>query len=193
MGEKALQKKQYIVEKARDVFVENGFRCVTMKDIVEACGISRGGLYLYFSSTAEVFEEVLKKDEERMSAEFSEQQLKGASTADLLFLFLREQKKEILIKKDSLTVAKYEFSFVCREEGKSSALRRQFETEALVLEKLLERGNKNQEFYCESPREEAGNMMLTIEGMKICAGTMGISEKRVDREFMYMMKKVIKE
>lgn len=193
MGEKALQKKQYIVEKARNVFVEKGFKCVTMKDIVEACDISRGGLYLYFSSTEEIFEEVLKQDEEKMEAEFSQKNLQGASIADLLFVFLREQKKEILIKKDSLTVAKYEFSFVCRENGKTSVLRRQFETEALVLEKLLERGNKSQEFFCASPREEAGNMMLTIEGMKICASTMGISEKRVDREFMYMMKKVIQE
>jgi len=48
MGEKSVQKKRYIVEKARDVFMEKGFKKVTMKDIVEACDISRGGLYLYF-------------------------------------------------------------------------------------------------------------------------------------------------
>ena len=49
MGEKSVQKKRYIVEKARDVFMEKGFKKVTMKDIVEACDISRGGLYLYFA------------------------------------------------------------------------------------------------------------------------------------------------
>ena len=49
MGERSLQKKQFILEKAREVFVEKGFRSVTMKDIVDACEISRGGLYLYFS------------------------------------------------------------------------------------------------------------------------------------------------
>ena len=36
MGEKSVQKKRYIVEKARDVFMEKGFKKVTMKDIVEA-------------------------------------------------------------------------------------------------------------------------------------------------------------
>ncbi|WP_442950377.1 helix-turn-helix domain-containing protein [Paenibacillus sp. DMB20] len=30
-----------------------------MKDIVEECGISRGGLYKYFGSTREIFEELL--------------------------------------------------------------------------------------------------------------------------------------
>ena len=55
MGEKSVQKKRYIVEKARDVFMEKGFKKVTMKDIVEACDISRGGLYLYFESTSQIF------------------------------------------------------------------------------------------------------------------------------------------
>ena len=48
MGERSVQKKQLILEKAKEVFVEKGFRNVTMKDIVDACEISRGGLYLYF-------------------------------------------------------------------------------------------------------------------------------------------------
>ncbi len=46
MSEKSAQKKKYIVETARGVFTEKGYKNVTMKDIVEACGISRGGLYL---------------------------------------------------------------------------------------------------------------------------------------------------
>ena len=59
MGEKSVQKRQYILETARKVFAEKGFKRVTMKDIVEACDISRGGLYLYFGSTKEIFLEVL--------------------------------------------------------------------------------------------------------------------------------------
>ena len=61
MGEKSVQKKRYIVEKARDVFMEKGFKKVTMKDIVEACDISRGGLYLYFENTSQLFMEVLRR------------------------------------------------------------------------------------------------------------------------------------
>ena len=60
MGEKSVQKKRYILENARKVFMEKGFKKVTMKDIVEACEISRGGLYLYFESTNQIFLEVLK-------------------------------------------------------------------------------------------------------------------------------------
>ena len=64
MGEKSVQKKRYIVEKAREVFVEKGFKKVTMKDIVEACDISRGGLYLYFENTSQIFMEVLRMESE---------------------------------------------------------------------------------------------------------------------------------
>ena len=68
MGEKSVQKKRYIVEKAREVFVEKGFKKVTMKDIVEACDISRGGLYLYFENTSQIFMEVLRMESEEAAA-----------------------------------------------------------------------------------------------------------------------------
>ena len=72
MGEKSVQKKRYIVEKARDVFMEKGFKKVTMKDIVEACDISRGGLYLYFENTSQIFMEVLRMESEEADDVFSD-------------------------------------------------------------------------------------------------------------------------
>ena len=59
MGEKSERKKRLIVERARGVFAKKGYKAVTMKDIVEACEISRGGLYLYFNNTREIFEAVM--------------------------------------------------------------------------------------------------------------------------------------
>ena len=117
------------------------------------------------------------------------ERLKTASAAELLLLFFKEQKKEILKKKNNLTVAKYEYAFSCREERRTNNLKKDFETAALVLEKLLERGNESGEFTCMDPREEAGSIMFSIEGMKICARTMGISEKRVDRELLFLLKR----
>ena len=71
MGEKSVQKKRYILETARKVFVDKGFKRVTMKDIVEACDISRGGLYLYFDSTSQIFLEVIKMESEEADDVFS--------------------------------------------------------------------------------------------------------------------------
>ena len=91
MGEKSVQKKRYIVEKAREVFVEKGFKKVTMKDIVEACDISRGGLYLYFENTSQIFMEVLRMESEEADDVFSDSITEDATAADILLLFLKEQ------------------------------------------------------------------------------------------------------
>ena len=69
MSDKSVQKKKHILDTARKVFQEKGYKQVTMKDIVDACEISRGGLYLYFSSTAEIFEEILHQEEEESFGE----------------------------------------------------------------------------------------------------------------------------
>lgn len=186
MGEKSLQKKQYILETARKVFVEKGYKNVTMKDIVEACDISRGGLYLYFGSTEELLLEVLQKDAEEIDDVFSEGITEEDSAADILTLFLKEQKKELLRKKNNLTMAVYEYAFENKEK-KDQMIRRQFEAGVRVLEKLIESGIASGEFYCENPKGAANNIMYVLEGMKINSQTMGITEAMVDEQLLYIM------
>ena len=96
MGEKSEQKRKFILETARRVFVEKGFKNVTMKDIVEACKISRGGLYLYFENTSQIFLEVMKMESEEADDVFADSITEEATNADILFFFLQEQKKELL-------------------------------------------------------------------------------------------------
>ena len=186
MGEKSLQKKQYILETARKVFVEKGYKNVTMKDIVEACDISRGGLYLYFGSTEELLLEVRQKDAEEIDDVFSEGITEEDSAADILTLFLKEQKKELLRKKNNLTMAVYEYAFENKEK-KDQMMRRQFEAGVRVLEKLIESGIASGEFYCENPKGAANNIMYVLEGMKINSQTMGITEAMVDEQLLYIM------
>ena len=186
MGEKSLQKKQYILETARKVFVEKGYKNVTMKDIVEACDISRGGLYLYFGSTEELLLEVLQKDAEEIDDVFSEGITEEDSAADILTLFLKEQKKELLRKKNNLTMAVHEYAFENKEK-KDQMMRRQFEAGVRVLEKLIESGIASGEFYCENPKGAANNIMYVLEGMKINSQTMGITEAMVDEQLLYIM------
>lgn len=190
MGEKSLQKKQYILETARKVFVEKGYKNVTMKDIVEACEISRGGLYLYFSSTEELLLEVLKQEADETDDVFTESITAEDSAADILTLFLKEQKKELLRKKNNLTMAIYEYAFANK---KNQMLKKQFEAGAKVIEKLIESGIASGEFYCENPKGTANNIMYVLEGMKINSQTMGITETMVDEQLLYIMEGLIIE
>ncbi len=158
---------------------------MTMKDIVEARDISRGGLYLYFSSTEELLLAVLQQDAEEIDDVFTES-IEEDSAADILTLFLKEQKKELLRKRNNLTMAVYEYAFENREK-KDQMLRRQFDAGVRVLEKLIESGIASGEFYCENPRGAANNIMYVLEGMKINSQTMGITEAMVDEQLLYIM------
>lgn len=193
MGEKSVQKRKYILEKAREVFMEKGFKDVTMKDVIEACEISRGGLYLYFDSTTEIFLEVLNMESEEADDVFSGSIREDAAPSDILALFLKEQKKEILRKKNNLTVAVYEFFFANKVPRKDNPLRIQFDAAVAVMEKLIAEGVENGEFYCENPLGAARNIMYVLEGLKVSAQTIGISEKTVDVELMYIMQGLVAE
>ena len=187
MSEKSTQKRNLILENAKNVFVERGFKNVTMKDIIEASEISRGGLYLYFSSTREIFLEVLKREAAQDDNVFSENFTEETTAADILYLFLQEQKKEILRKKDNLTVAIYEFYFGEVASGQGKELKKQFDKATKIVAKLIEAGVEEEVFYCEDCMGAALNIMFTFEGMKVASKTMGIKEAKVDKEINYIL------
>lgn len=193
MSEKSAQKKKHIVETARAVFIEKGYKDVTMKDIVDACEISRGGLYLYFSSTEELFMEVLKLEAEETDDIFEGKIAEDAAPSDVLALFLKEQKKELLRKKNNLTMAIYEFFFANKVPKKENPLKQQFDIAVKIIEGLIEAGVEAGEFYCEDAKGTARNIMYVLEGLKIASQTRGITEETVDREILYIMQGLIIE
>ena len=188
MGDKSEQKRNFILETARKVFIEKGFKNVTMKDIVEACEISRGGLYLYFGSTSEIFMEVLKLEASEADDVFSNHISEDATAADILALFLKEQKKELLRKKNNLTMATYEFYFAQEIPRKDNILKKQFDSAVKIIHKLIEAGVESGEFYCEDSLGTARNIMFVLEGLKISSQTIGITQETVDRELFYILK-----
>ena len=188
MGDKSIQKKKYIVETARKVFSEKGFKLVTMKDIVEACEISRGGLYLYFENTSQIFMEVMKLESEEADDVFSGSIKEDATASDILLLLLREQKKEILRKKNTLTQAIYEYYFDSSIPKKDNILKKQFDSAVKIIEKLIESGVQNGEFVCDDCKGTARNFMYVLEGLKISSQTFGITSDMVDREILFILR-----
>lgn len=193
MGEKSIQKRNYIVEKAREVFQEKGYLTVTMKDIVEACDISRGGLYLYFDNLQELFLEVLRLESEETDDVFMPAISEAMSSADILGLFLQEQKKELLKKEGNLSRAIFEYNFQNKVSPKENSLRKQFDMAVKVIEKLIIGGMEEGDFVCEDPKGTARNMMYVIEGLRITSQTIGITEETVNREILYLMQGIMAE
>ena len=72
-------------------------------------------------------------------------------------------------------------------------MKKQFDSAVLVIQKLIEAGVEDGEFYCEDPRRAASNIMYVLEGLKIASQTRGITQAAVDREIMYVMQGLIIE
>ena len=193
MGEKSAQKKKFILETAHKVFAEKGFRNVTMKDIVDACEISRGGLYLYFSSTEEIFLELIRMEAEETDDVFAGSISEDASAAEILAVFLKEQKREILRAKKTLSVATYEYFFANQVSKKDNFLKKQFDQAVILLERLINTGIENGEFYVVDARIAAKNIMYVLEGLRIASLTMGLSGETIDKELLILMQGLVIE
>ncbi len=187
MGDKSIQKKNYIVEKARDVFRRRGYRAVTMKDIVEACEISRGGLYLYFASTRELFEAVLEQELAGVSGIMETAGTRAETPGEIMLIYLSNQKKSILKKKDSLFPAVCEYLFENKLSGNDNPVRNQFDRTVGELELLIRDGVEQEWMICDDAAAAARNIAYIIQGMRITAQTTGLTADDVDREIEYIM------
>ena len=167
------QKRQSILDAAEVVFIRKGFFDTTMKDVVEACNISRGGLYKYFSSTEEIFREILERDrvkDEKLIEGFMET---GRSVYEVLKEFLESEYENILNIKNTLIPASYEFFIRNAREGKElHYLSKRYDTAVRILNQFLEYGKEKAEISKSIDVSAISSFILaSIEGMIITAVT----------------------
>ena len=58
------KRRKQIKEIALKLFVDKGYSKITMEEIVQAVGISKGGMYHHFSNKEEIFLELLRDGDE---------------------------------------------------------------------------------------------------------------------------------
>ncbi|NLG05404.1 MAG: TetR/AcrR family transcriptional regulator [Clostridia bacterium] len=110
MGEKGDRRKEEIKEQARILFAANGFNAVTMKDICEATGLSRGGLYRHYGSTAQIFKEMFKgMSDEGVESMYAAME-RNIPAPTILEQALCMMQKQMMDAEDSLSQAIYEYS-----------------------------------------------------------------------------------
>lgn len=192
MGEKSVNKKNFILETARDLFAKQGYAKTTMKDVVNACDISRGGVYLYFENIKDLFEAVMQYEMDS-EEDFATKIPEDATYADVLALFVKEMKRSVVSKKHPLTAAIYEYYFENKVTGKKNLLKKEFDDTLYVLETIIQEGIDAGEFYDIDAHRAASNLMYVVEGMKVASRTRGITEAAFDEEIIYIIQGIIAE
>ena len=109
MGTKGEKTKHFICEAAFRLFAEKGFKDVTMKDICEKTGLSRGGLYRHYDSTSQIFLELIHTLMADQQNEFEEKIKAKVPAREILLHVLNRYETEMLDREHSLSIAIYEF------------------------------------------------------------------------------------
>lgn len=186
MGKKSDLKQEYILEQAQRVFAQKGFKDVTMKDIVTACNISRGGIYLYFNNTSEIFEAVLKlraKAEQNLCTGQAEGTL---CAEEQMRQFLNAQKRELLYPADSLIIATYEYLFAHSKVLDKAEMQNNFNHAGSQLRRIIQSGVDNGEFSTD-PDAAAQNIVLLLEGLRISSTVLTLDEEFLEQQMEYIL------
>ena len=159
-GEKT---RAFIKETARKLFASRGFKEVTMKDICEACGLSRGGLYRYFGSTREIFEEMFRELAAGNEKNFFSRMENGESARQILEDILEQGCLEMEDSKASLSLAIYEYSQVSR----SDFWEKQVQVSHQKWIRFLEYGISRGEFNKVSPEQITDLYLYAYQGVRM--------------------------
>lgn len=176
MSRKGDLTKQHIKEQAIKLFAQRGFKDVTMKDICEVTELSRGGLYLHYSSTRQIFSEIIDDLMNAQGDEFSEKIEQGLSAKEILLQVLERYKNEMMDTEGSLSVAIHEFFSAGTSRG-DNALFRQYQRSYLMWKGLLEYGIKRKELNAVDIDAVFDLIVFSYQGVRMYSTLMTIDER----------------
>lgn len=179
-------KYDLILEKARLVFCRKGYSNVTMKDIIDECGISRGGIYLYFNSIDEIFKQVVITRERNKTEDIRKQIQLNVNFLELLDAYLLTQKRRLLNMSDSLLRAMYEYNFTNTTAEDFELREAQVDGIRNTISDILSLG-VSQGYVNEAMLDiMKDHMMFIIEGLSVYALLGGLTEENVDTQFHHI-------
>ena len=171
MSERGDITRNKIKEAAHKLFSEKGFKLVSMKDICEATGLSRGGLYRHFSGTEEILLSILGARDS-----INEDIESGETATEILDGYLKAYKEEMIDSEKSLSLAIYEYANLGNEHifaaGTDAARKR--------WNKLIEYGIKTGEFREVKPEQITDVMLFAYQGVRMWSRVIPMSESTAE-------------
>ncbi len=179
-------KLETILESACAVFCCKGFANVTMKDIIDECGISRGGIYLYYPSVEEVFIAAAKYHTKRKYDGICRLVREDVAFGELLDSYFAMQKERFLHMENSILLATYEYFFTHRTPEDKTFQQSLVSSLHDTIAEILNLGVRQGVLEDDGLPELTQNFLFVFEGMSVLALLCGISEELIDRQFALM-------
>jgi AcrR family transcriptional regulator len=154
-----------------------------MQDIIDECGISRGGIYLYFSSKAEIFQEIIVRRSNDKFAAFRRAVADNEPFDAVLGEYINLQKERLGRMENSLLRAMYEYIF-SKSEGATQEFRgSQLEDLRKSVRYLLTLGVQQGIIPDKDIVMLADHFVIVIEGLGVLALAEVLTEKIIDEQF----------
>lgn len=99
-------RKQHVINKAHQLFIEKGFQATSIQDILDLSGISKGTFYKYFSSKSELLIAIYKATFKKIKKE-RDDLLIGKSPSDL-DIFIKQIEIQMITNRKNKLIALYE-------------------------------------------------------------------------------------
>ena len=181
MAQKGDLTKKKILNQAMQLFSQKGYSSVTMEDIREASGLSRGGLYRYFKSTKKIFEEILVMDKDQNEKKMNEAIVSGVPAEVLFRFFIDQQKSAILNQKGRFNLAIYEFFQT--ESDMQELMNDRFLSAVRMLTTLVAYKNRNYLMSIQDTEAIARFTLLFLEGLLNSSALITMSDEMLDEQF----------
>ena len=170
METKGERTRKEILSVAKNLFTERGYKDVSMQDICNGTGLSKGGLYRHFENKAEILFELLKK-EKRVEQDISEGICAVQALENLLEVYRRDMKN----CRESLAYALFEYASGCAEpviDSKNTAEKEHWE-------KLVEYGVRTGEFNNVNPDVVMDTFLYSYRGVMMWGRVLPFADETI--------------
>lgn len=193
MGTKGEKTKKYICKEAYQLFAEKGYKRVTMKDICEKTGLSRGGLYRHYDSTEQIFLEIIDGFTQMQSNEFSKKIAQHIPAVKILDDVLMRYANEMLDNKNSLSLAIYEFYSNPEISKTENTMIKQYEASKSMWVELIDYGMKNKEFKKVDAEAVFDVIVFSYQGVRMYSKLMKMDSTTPKRIILEIKKLLLPE
>lgn len=180
MGQKGEATKTAIRKASLLLFVQKGFKDVTMKDICEAAGLSRGGLYMHYGSTGQIFADIIDEWMEDLENEVTGKMEKGLSATFLLDELLERYQSEMLDRSGSLGLAFYEY-YSGMPLSDDNAMLKQYHRSKASLCSLIAYGIDKDEFKQVNKEAVVDLLLFSYQGVRMLSSIMPLDDDNISK------------
>ena len=162
--------EERIKKEAMKLFLERGYKDVSMQDICNATGLSKGGLYRHFSSKSEI---LLSLVEDERKAEVSERIACRESAVQILTDYLDLFYRNMLMSDQSLAYALFEYASM----EKDNPLMENSRTDSVLWKELIEYGVETGVFNIIDYRTVMNTLLFAYRGIRLWSRAIDIGEE----------------